>query len=281
MKLPIVLITILLGHSSAVHAQTPPNATWHGFETRRVPIPSGESATLVLPKTPAPGRPWVWQFALYGDNPITGQVNAPALALLEKGWHVVALPLGNTFGAPSALKKWDELYAVVTGAYGLSPRPVLVGLSREGLSIHRWAAAHPQQVGGIYADRAVCDFKSWPGGKLGLGKGSTRDWEALIKTYGFSSEAEALAYKENPVDLAEVLAGAKIPMLHVAGEKDDIVPPSENVLVLQSRMRVAGGDLTLITVPGAGHHPHGLAGPAPIIAFMLRCAEQGVHRVLH
>ncbi len=207
----------------------PAPAGWKGFETRGVQLPSGEVATLIVPKSPAAGRPWIWQFGLYNDGPVTGPMNAPAVALLEKGWHVVALPLGNTFGAPSALKKWDELYDIITGSYGLSKKPVMVGLSREGLATQRWAALHPQKVGGIYSDRAVCDFKSWPGGKLGIGKGSARDWESLIKVYGFASEAEALAYKENPVNFAGVLANAKIPMLHVVGEKDDVVPPAECV----------------------------------------------------
>lgn len=254
-------------------AESNPPSSWHGFVSRQVALPSGDAATLVMPKSPAPGRPWVWQYALYSDGPITGQVNAPAVALLAKGWHVVVLNLGDTFGAPSALKKWDELYQVMTGSYGLSTMPILVGLSREGLAIFRWAAFHPQQVGGIYADRGVCDFKSWPGGKLGIGKGNPAEWQALIKAYGFASEAEAMAYRENPIDLAAVLAHARVPILYVAGEKDEAVPPAENALILKSRIEAAGGEMTIITVPGAGHHPHGLADPSPIIDFMLRCAQ--------
>jgi hypothetical protein len=69
----------------------------------------------------------------------------------------------------------------------------------------------------------VCDFKSWPGGK---GKDSTtkHDWELLLKCHGFKDEAEALAYRQNPVDNLEPLARAKIPIIHVVGQADTDVP---------------------------------------------------------
>lgn len=246
--------------------------SWLGFDTHKIALPSGAIATLVVPRNAAPGSPWILQWALYGDAPATVQMNAPAAALLEKGWHVAALPLGDTYGAPAALQKWDELYSEVTTTYGLAHKTILVGLSREGLAIHRWAALHPEQVCGIYADRASCDFKSL----LRVTKSRGLDVEKWVRSYGFGSEAEALAYRENPIDLAGKLAAARIPLLHVVGEKGDIVPPSENALVLQSRVKAAGGTMEIITVPEAGRHPHGLADPQPVIDFMLRAFETSV-----
>jgi hypothetical protein len=35
------------------------------------------------------------------------------LELVKRGFHVVAFGLGNPFGAPDALAKWDAVYALV------------------------------------------------------------------------------------------------------------------------------------------------------------------------
>ncbi|MEZ6059368.1 MAG: hypothetical protein R3C19_03295 [Planctomycetaceae bacterium] len=73
----------------------------------------------------------------------------------------------------------------------------------------------------------MCDFKSWPGGK-GKGKGSPRDWQLVMETYGFRDEAEAMAYDGNPVDNLKPLAEAGVPLLHVYGDADDVVPWDEH-----------------------------------------------------
>ena len=83
------------------------------------------------------------------------------------------------------------------------------------------------------------------------------------------SEEEALAYRLNPIDNLEPLAKAKIPLLHICGEADDVVPIEENTRLLERRYRELGGPITVIAKPGVGHHPHSLADPAPIVAFVL------------
>ena len=98
---------------------------------------------------------------------------------------------------------------------------------------YNFAAAFPDRVACIYGDTPVCDFKSWPGGK-GKGKGSPDDWAALLRNYGFKDEAEALAYRKNPVDELVPLAAAKVALIHVVGDADQVVPPEENTLILES-----------------------------------------------
>jgi len=46
------------------------------------------------------------------------------------------------------------------------------------------------------------------------GPGSKADWDRLQKVYGFKDEAEALAYRLNPVDNLDPLAKARYPTLH-------------------------------------------------------------------
>ncbi len=144
---------------------------------------------------------------------------------------------------------------------------MLEGFSRGGLFAFNWAAAHPT-VACIYADAPVCDFKSWPGGK-GKGSGSPGDWQNVLKLYGLT-EAEAMAYKLNPVDNLAPLAKAGVPLLHVVGDADDAVPLAENTAVVERRYKQLGGQITVIVKKGVGHHPHSLKDPTPIVDFILK-----------
>ena len=198
---------------------------YRGYERHDLAV-DGCPTIIVVPKQPAAGKPWVWRAEFFDAFP---QVD---LALLAKGFHLVYINVGNTFGCPDALKHWDVLYKELTEKYGLSRKPVLEGLSRGGLYCFNWAANNPDKVGCILADNAVMDFKSWPGGK-GKGKGSPGDWKKLLQDYHLRSEAEALAYTKNPVDNLEPLAKAKVPLFLLCGDADDIVPYEENGAIVQ------------------------------------------------
>jgi pimeloyl-ACP methyl ester carboxylesterase len=205
----------------------------------------------------------VWHGEFFGHKP------APDIALLEHGFHLVYLRVPDLLGGPPAVAAWNTCYRELTQKYGLSPKPALVGLSRGGLYCYNWAIENPQAVACIYGDAPVCDFKSWPGGR-GAGQGSPRDWELVLQVYGFASEADALAYPGNPVDRLEPLALAKVPLLHVFGDADDVVPWEENTGLLAERYRALGGEIELIRKPGVGHHPHGLEDSQPIVDFILQ-----------
>ncbi|HTH49530.1 MAG TPA: GDSL-type esterase/lipase family protein [Candidatus Limnocylindria bacterium] len=235
---------------------------WNGFE-RFDFVVDGKPVLVVAPKHVAPGRPWAWHGEFFGHKP------NPDIALLGRGFHIVYMSLPDMLGAPEAVAHWNVLHQELTGKYGFAPKPALVGLSRGGLYVYNWATANPDQVACIYGDAPVCDFKSWPGGK-GKGPGSAGDWQLVLQRYGFKSEAEALAYTNNPVDRLAPLAAAKVPLLHVYGDADEVVPWDENTGVIAERYRKLGGDITLIAKPGGKHHPHGLDDSTPIVDFIWR-----------
>ena len=87
--------------------------------------------------------------------------------------------------------------------------------------------------------------------------------------YGFATDADAEAYKLNPVDNLAALAAAKIPLLHVCGETDDVVPIEENSRLVEQRYKQLGGSITLIAKPNCNHHPHSLKDPTRIVNFVL------------
>ena len=238
---------------------------WNGYPKHEFEI-AGKLVTIVSPKSPAPGRPWVWHGEFFGHKPV------PDIALLGKGFHIAYMKINDMLGSPDAVKLWNQCYAELTTHYGLSKKPSLVGLSRGGLYCYNWAAANPDKVSCIYGDAPVCDFKSWPGGK-GKGKGDPKNWGLVLKLWGFKDDAEAIAYKGNPVDSLGALAKAGVPLLHVFGDADDVVPWEENTGLIESRYKALGGSITMIRKPGIGHHPHGLDDSTPIVEFIAKNAK--------
>tara|TARA_R110002096_G_scaffold16106_11_gene55018 strand:+ start:5715 stop:6500 length:786 start_codon:yes stop_codon:yes gene_type:complete len=248
----IILITAFAALTS--HA-----ADFHGFTRTDFEV-DGRKCILVEPKEANAGRLWVWRARFFGHEPQAD------IALLERGFHVAYCDVGGLFGSPEAVAHWDAFYAEMTGKYRLWGKVALEGMSRGGLIIYNWAAQNPEKVSCIYGDAPVCDFKSWPGGK-GEGKGSEGAWKECLAAYGFTEE-EALAYRGNPIDRLEPLAKAGIPLLHVVGDADDVVPVAENTAIVEARYLALGGSIKVIHKPGVGHHPHSLEDPTPIVEFI-------------
>lgn len=235
---------------------------WHGFRRHRFRF-DGADAWVVEPARPLPGAPFSWCLAF--PDAFTQRCAAPAL--LDRGLHHVFLDVGNTFGAPAAIARLERFHDMLVDR-GFASRAVLVGISRGGLTAHRYATEHPARVAVIYGDAPVLDFRSWPGGR-GRGTGSPRDWEALKGLYGFPDDAAAIAYAGQPIDTLGPLARHGVGLVYVVGDADEVVPWEENTAVAAERYRALGGDVAVIHKPGVGHHPHGLDDPAPVVEAIL------------
>lgn len=272
--LPLLVLVVLAAVPLPCGAAETPSAfpgkrsEWNGYPRFDFAC-DGKSAIVVAPKGPAAaGRPWLWRGEFFGAFATVD------LALLQRGWHVAYLACPDTFGGPETMAHWAAFYDKLTKEHQLSARPVLLGMSRGGFYVYNWASLHPDKVGLIYGDAPVCDAKSWPGGK-GKGKGSQRDWELFKRVYGLRSDEEAVRFQKNPIDLLAPIAGAHVPIIHVCGDADDVVPMAENTLVLKDRLEKLGGRMELIVKPGVGHHPHSLTDPTPIVDFILKNAIKG------
>jgi hypothetical protein len=227
----LFLLSFLLLLFSSTYAQDP---IFSEYEVREFTF-QGHAAKVVFPKEANEARNWIWRARFWGHEPQLDK------ALLEKGFHVVYVDVANLFGNAEAVKRWDDFYAFCRTEFQLNPKVVLEGMSRGGLIIYNWAAQNTDKVFSIYADAPVCDIKSWPGGLY--------DWEKALKAYGLDS-ASVREFTGIPIYTSIAVAEAKIPVIHVFGESDKVVPYMENTYLLANEFRKAGGNITLIPKPG-------------------------------
>ncbi len=262
MRFPIAALFAL---SSALHAAEPAPKTsaWNGYERLDFEV-AGHAALLVKPKTAANGQPWIWRTEFFGHEP-QGDI-----ALLGAGWHVAYFKISDLYGAPPAIDLMAQFHEHATRSYGLNQRAVLEGFSRGGLYAVNFAATHPDKTAALYLDAPVLDIRSWPGGK-GKGKGSPKNWTEALAVYGLTEET-ARDFKGNPLDRLEPIAKARIPILSVCGDADQVVPYAENTVLLEQRYKALGGKIEVIAKPGVDHHPHSLKDPQPIVDFLLKNA---------
>ncbi|MBO9594356.1 MAG: SGNH/GDSL hydrolase family protein [Niabella sp.] len=224
--------------------------TWKGFKRVTFKL-DGNEAWYTVPPAPLEGKPWVWR-AYFPE----WHTDMDSL-LLQKGVYIAYMNVSDRFGHASAMNRWDDLYAYLTTQLHFAPRPALEAVSRGGLYAYGWAKRNPSKVSCIYAEAPVCDFTSWPAGK-GKGKGAPAEWQKLLKVYGLT-EGAALQYTDQPKDNLEALAAYKVPVVHVIGLQDQIVPAEENTQVLVQNYIRYGGPATVIPMTRGkqdleGHH---------------------------
>ena len=224
---------------------------WKGF-VRAHFVFNGRKAFVTKPINKIEGKPWVWNARFPNWHPEMDSI------LVSQGFHVAHIDTDNLYGSPQAMKVWDSFYEFLTKEYKLNNKVALEGVSRGGLFVYNWAKNNPDKVSCIYAESPVCDFKSWPAG-FGEGIGGEEDWKQLKKVYGFVSDKEAKAYLNNPIDNLEALAKAKVPIFHMIGLNDKVVPANENTMILVNRYLKLGGQATVVPCTRGeqkayGHH---------------------------
>jgi hypothetical protein len=216
---------------------------------------------LIPPARPAPdgSKPWVW----YAPT-LTGAHPDPShdwlfTRLLDAGFAIAGVDVGESYGNRRGRAFYTAFHRLLVERYGLSPKACLLPQSRGGLMLYNWAAEHPEgveRIGGIYT---VCDPASWPG----LAK--------CCGAYGMSEEEMRRHPEEtSPIDRLAPLAKARIPILHIHGDADTVVPLERNGAELARRYRALGGTMDLVVVPGKGHQvcPEFFEAQA-LLAFLL------------
>ena len=221
---------------------------WFGFARYDFDV-AGQAATVVAPAQVAPGRPWIWHGEFFGHKP------NPDLALLGRGFHVVYLSVPDMLGCPEAVRHWNVLYRELTQRYGLSwQSPRWLDSAGAGCTATTGRSPTRTRRPASMATRRCAISRAGPGAKArGRAANATGNWfsndtdssrrRRLWRTAATRSTASA------------PWPTAKVPLLHVYGDADEVVPWEENTGLVAERYRALGGDITLIAKPGVKHHP--------------------------
>jgi pimeloyl-ACP methyl ester carboxylesterase len=250
-EVPDVIKNVYADSSKCTRELPGKKTTWKGFIRYDFNF-HGRGCRIVCPEKAAAGNPWVWNARFPDWHTETDSI------LLTQGFFITYINTDEFNGSPEGVAIWDDYFRYLADSLGLENRVALEGISRGGLYVYNFAKKYPYRISCIYAEAPVCDFKSWPGG-FGKGPGSPDDWKLILKAYGFKDNTEAKAYRDNPVDNLEKLAAERVPVLHMIGLNDSIVPPAENSMILIDRYIRLGGPATIIPCTKGkqelkGHH---------------------------
>ncbi len=224
--------------------------TWYGYK-RTVFDFEGHEAWVVSPKCePAAGLPWTWtmQWAeAYVDR--TG-----VLDLLAKGWHHVTIDTFRHRMDDEGLRVSRAFQKFLAEELGFAPKANLVGMSWGGFFSTRYAATFPECVGKIYLDAPLMNFDGFAkvGGTPTENAAQIGPWATMPPAGGDWS-----ADPRMPVNMADQIAKAGIPILLLYGGQDATVPPSRNCELFAERFKAVGGKIDIRHRALYGHHPHG------------------------
>ena len=219
-------------------------------------------AVVIVPDKPIQGNYWVWRAEFLGAFDYADK------ALLEKGWHIVYYKVSNMYGSSEAISLMKIFRDDVVKRFKLSEKADIFGFSRGGLYSVNYSAKYPMDVNLMYLDAPVLDIKSWPAG-WGKGVGAEKEWHECLNCYGITEE-EARNLKQNPLDKIELLIIAKIPIILVAGDDDEVVPYEENGAIFAEEYIRKGGEIEVMVKAKCGHNPHSLNPPDRIVEFIER-----------
>lgn len=232
---------------------------WYGHKRTKFSF-KGRTAWVVEPSVaPLAGKPWTW--TMQWAEAFVPRTGVPDL--LKRGFHHVTIDLYPTRMDEKGLAAAVEFQSYLVKTLGFAPKANLIGMSWGGFFSVRYAAAHPENVGKIYLDAPLLSFSKFRAAKSAAGIGP---WFATRpKDDDWSGD------KRMPVNMAEAVARAGIPVLLLYGGKDDVVPPDHNCRPFAAAFKAAKGKIEVHERAAYGHHPHGAdPGQTMIIDFFTK-----------
>jgi pimeloyl-ACP methyl ester carboxylesterase len=162
---------------------------------------------------------------------------------LDKGIAIAGVDVGESYGSPNGCDAYSAFYQELVLKRGFAKKATLLARSRGGLMLYNWAAQNPESVACIAGIYPVCNLDSYPG------------LERASRAYQMSAaDLRNSLTEHNPVDRLGDLAKAKVPIFHIHGDQDKVVPLNDNSALLAERYRQLGGPITLQVIEGQGHN---------------------------
>lgn len=213
---------------------------WKRFEV------AGQEAFVILPPEAARAEkmPWVLYAPTFHERlPNERDEGWMMRRFLAKGIAIAGVDVGESYGSPAGREIYTALYQKLINDYQCDTKACLLARSRGGLMLFNWAADHPDKVRAIAGIYPVCNLLSYPGLAKACG------------AYGLSEDQlEASLSQHNPIDRLQPLAKAGVPIFHIHGDVDKVVPLKKNSQIIADRYRELGGSMTLQVPKGQGHN---------------------------
>ncbi len=186
---------------------------------------------VIVPKTVAPGTPWVFR-----ANRIGRDATAVDLALLAKGFHIIAAPVVAQSGP--VREQWDAVYQHLTH-HGFSKTTVMEGAGAAAGEAYAWAIANPDKVSCIYCE---------------------------------NPSLHSLMSSSPPIDHLAPLAEAGVSLIHVCGSLDPWL--EDQTRVVEQRYKQLGGRITVIVKEGEGHFPLAPKDPNAVVDLIVKSVDE-------
>tara|TARA_B100001123_G_scaffold433946_1_gene559628 strand:- start:586 stop:1386 length:801 start_codon:yes stop_codon:yes gene_type:complete len=202
------------------------------------------TAFLILPEPTKTGEPipWVWYAPTLTGLPANSE-KWMFKQFLKAGIAIAGVDVGESYGSPKGRSIYNALHEHLVKNHSLSKQACLLARSRGGLMLYCWAAENPGKVRCITGIYPVCNIASYPGLKRACG------------AYGLTAnQLDVQLADHNPIDRLELLAKANVPIFHIHGDQDRVVPLDKNSALIKERYDKLGGSMTLEVVKGQGHN---------------------------
>lgn len=213
---------------------------------------NGFTATIIMPENP--NGKWIWktEFLYAFDD--------AERALLNDGYTRVYYRISDMYGSYRAVRLMHDFHLDLLNRFPLCKKANLFGFSRGGLYAFNYALFYPEYVDKIYFDAPVLDLRSWPWA-------DSPEQSQMLKEYCLTKDT-LKEFKGCPVYNFAEFFSHKIPMLLVAGGKDEVVKFEDNSQKLIDYAITHGENFKYVIKPECGHHPHSLTDITPILNFI-------------
>lgn len=212
----------------------------------------GHKAYIISPENP--NGEWIWKTEFFEA------FDQAERKLLDEGYTRVYYCISDKYGSDEAIRSMHRFHLHVVKKLNLKKRCILFGFSRGGIYAYNYCLYYPEYVKKIYLDAPVLDLKSWP--VLG-----SFEQKQFFKEYNLNQESYE-SFSSSPKDSFREFFSANIPVLLIAGCKDELVPFEKNAKEMIKYCNQHNIDLKYILKENCGHHPHSLMNVQPIVDFV-------------
>ena len=252
---PFKIIITILSLNSLLTA----SVKWERFKFE------DKDAFIIMPKKHSElNLPWVFYAPTLRGLPNERDEGWMINHFLEAGIAVAGIDVGESFGNIEGRNLYSKFHNFLTKRKKFNPKACLLARSRGGLMLYNWAANNPKKVKCIAGIYPVCNLRSYPG------------LERAAPAYKMSASELANSLSENnPINRLQNLAKADVPIFHIHGNVDTVVPLKSNSGIIAKRYQRFGGNMQLVVPKGQGHNMwEGFFKCDELVNFIINCAKE-------